>query len=179
VLLALPPGDQDIRLAFGMVQNTYAPEATRLGWVVVSPAAPGEVLFFDGSESVLPGFVDWIGSWVDIEGDAPHVAGPSNGGRSAFRYAAENPDRVRSIVTFPGFAESDADRAALAELTDVPTRMFVGGDDQTWVDAGERTAAEIEALGGDVEITVFPGEGHTMASTADGVLIFEQLESFR
>ena len=126
MLLALPSGGQDIRLARGMVENIYAPEAIRLGWVVVSPAAPGGVLFFDGSESLLPDFVDWIETWVDIEGGVPHVAGASNGGLSVFRYAAENPERVRSIVTFPGFAGSDADRAALSELTDVPIRMYVG-----------------------------------------------------
>ena len=113
------------------------------------------------------------------EGGAPHVAGVSNGGISAFRYAAENPGRVRSVVTFPGFARSDDDREALPGLGAVPIRMFVGEEDTSWVEAAERTAELVDTAAGDVELTVFPGEGHIMASTADGVLVFEQLESFR
>jgi len=35
------------------------------------------------------------------------------------------------------------------------------------------------ALNGDVQLTIFEGEGHIMDSTSDGVLVFEQLESFR
>lgn len=179
VLLALPPGSQDLQLTTRLVAGTYAPEAQRLGWVVVSPAAPDGVRFFDGSEALLPGFVDWIETWVDVEGGAPHVAGVSNGGISSFRYAAEHPDRVRSIVAFPGFARSDTDRAALAELVDVPVRLFVGETDTQWVDAGRETADLLADAGGDVELTIFPGEGHIMTSTADGTLLFALLESFR
>lgn len=179
VLLAFPPGGQDLGLTRRLVEGTYAAEAGRLGWVVVSPAAPDGVTFFNGSEDLLPGFVDWLATWVEPEGGAPHVAGVSNGGISAFRYAAGNPDEVRSIVTFPGFARSDADVDALEQLVDIPIRMFVGEDDTSWVRAGEDTLASAQAAGIDVELTVFPGEGHIMMSTADGVLIFEQLESFR
>lgn len=179
VLLALPPGGQDLGLARRLVENTYAPEANRLGWVVVSPAAPGGELFFDGSETLLPGFVEWIETWATLEGGALHVAGVSNGGISAFRYAALNPELVRSVITFPGFARSDDDRTALADLTNVPIRMFVGENDTSWVDAGKRTVDEIRSVGGDVELTVFQGEGHIMTSTADGTLVFELLESFR
>lgn len=179
VLLALPPGGQDLALARRLVEGTYAPEATRLGWIVVSPAAPDGQLFFNGSEAVLPAFVDWIETWVTPEGGSPHVAGVSNGGISAFRYAALNPERVRSVITFPGFARSADDRAALADLTDVPIRMFVGEDDTSWVDASEQTVEEVRSVGGDVALTVFAGEGHIMSSTADGVLVFELLETFR
>jgi pimeloyl-ACP methyl ester carboxylesterase len=179
VLLAFPPGGQDLGLTRRLVEGTYAAEAGRLGWVVVSPAAPDGVTFFDGSEELLPGLVDWLDSWVEAEGGAPHVAGVSNGGISAFRYAAGNPDEVRSIVTFPGFARSDADLDGLEQLVDVPIRMFVGETDTSWVGAAEDTLAAAQAVGLDADLTVFPGEGHIMTSTADGVLIFEQLESFR
>lgn len=179
VLLALPPGGQDLALARRLVDNTYAGEAQRLGWVVVSPAAPDGQLFFDGSERLLPGFVDWVETWVVPEGGSPHVAGVSNGGISAFRYAAENPERVSSVVTFPGFARSADDREALSDLSDVPFRLFVGENDTSWVEAAEGTTALLEDSDGDVELVVFPGESHIIGSTADGVLVFEQLESFR
>lgn len=179
VLLALPPGGQTLAIARRLVAQTYAPEASRLGWVVISPAAPDGELFFNGGEAVLPGFVDWIETWVTMEGGAPHVAGVSNGGISTFRYAAGQPDRVRSIVTFPGFARSDDDRAAIAELTEVPIRMFVGENDTGWVESGRATADAAAAAGVDVELTVVADEGHILDVTADGTVIFELLESFR
>ncbi len=179
VLLALPPGPQDISLTRNIVDNVYAPEAQRLGWVVVSPAAPDGVRFFDGSEALLPGFVDWIEAWVTPEGGAPHVAGISNGGLSAFRYAAENPDRTQSVIAFPGFPRNSNDRAALGELADIPIRLYVGETDTNWVGPSEQTVTEFRALDGDIELTIFPGEGHVMQSTADGTLVFAELESFR
>ncbi len=179
LLLAFPPGGQDIDLTISLMQGTYHSEAQRLGWVVVSPAAPAGQLFFQGSEALVPGFLDWVETWVSPEGGAPHVAGVSNGGISTFRYGAENPDRVRSMIAFPGFPRSEEDQAALAELTDVPVRIFVGGEDTGWIPQAEETVATLSGLGGDAEVTIFPGEGHVMRSTSDGTIIFELLESFR
>ena len=41
------------------------------------------------------------------------------------------------------------------------------------------TVEAFRAAGGDIEATVFEGEGHVMSSTQDGTIIFTQLESFR
>ncbi len=179
LLLAFPPGGQDLDLARVIIEGTYNAEAQRLGWVVVSPAAPNGELFFQGSESLVPGFLDWIETWTQPEGGSPHVAGISNGGISTFRFAALYPDRVQSLIGFPGSPRSDADSAALAELTDVPVRMFVGGNDTGWIPPAEAAAEALTDLGGDVELTIFPGEGHVMTSTQDGTVVFELLESFR
>lgn len=179
LLLAFPAGGQDLDLTRSLVEGTYAPEAQRLGWVVVSPAAPSGELFFQGSERLVPGLLDWVETWVTPEGGAPHVAGISNGGISTFRYAAQNPDRVLSLSAFPGFPRSEDDQAALAQLVDVPIRLYVGGTDTNWISPAEQAAGTFEALGGDVELTIFDGEGHIINATRDGVIIFEELESFR
>ena len=179
LLLALPPGGQDLALTLSLVTGTYSPEAQRLGWVVVSPAAPNGELFFQGSEALLPGFLDWVELWVTPEGGAPHVAGISNGGISSFRFGAQNPDRVQSLIAFPGFPRSEEDQAALAGLTDVPVRLFVGGNDTGWIGPAENAVESLTSLGGDAELTIFAGEGHVMDSTRDGTVIFELLESFR
>ena len=179
VALALPPGDQSLGTTRSTVDAVYASEAQRLGWVVVSPAAPGGDQFFDGGEDHLPRFVDWIEAWVTPEGGAPHVVGMSNGGLSAFRYAAENPQRTQSIVAFPGFPRSNGDRDALEELTHVPIMLYVGGDDTPWIGPSQETVAEFGALGGLIELTQFPGEGHVIPSTYDGRIVFNDLESFR
>ncbi len=179
VLLAFPPGDQSYDLTEGLVRGTYASEALRLGWVVISPAAPGGVRFTEGSEALLPGFLDWAETWVMPEGGAPHVIGISNGGLSAFRYAGGNTDRVLSLIVFPGFPQAPADRSAFADLTNVPIRMFVGGLDEPWIGPSEDTVDAVEQVGGDISLTIFEGEGHVMNSTRDGTVLFEQLESFR
>ena len=102
VLLAFPPGAQDLSVTQSTINSVYLQEALRLGWVVVSPVAPDGRLFHDGSEDVLGSFANWIDQWVTPEGGAVHVAGMSNGGLSSWRFAAQNPDRLQSLIAFPG-----------------------------------------------------------------------------
>ena len=180
VMLAFPPGGQDPGVTESVVENSYRAEALARGWVVVSPAAPrGGSNWFGGSEALVPDLMDWIEGWVTPEGGGLHIAGVSNGGISTFRAAGENPDRVRSIVVFPGFPRSDADKNALEDLTNVPVTMFVGGEDTTWITPMEDAEAELIALGGDVELEIFPGEGHIIDSLSDGVRIFDEMDAAR
>lgn len=179
VVFAFPPGGQDIGLARSFAEGTYLTEALERGWVVVSPAAPDGVLFFSGSEALVPGLLDWINTWVSPEGGKPHVIGVSNGGRSTFRAAAQNPDRFRSLLVFPGFPGSDADKAALEDLTDVPIRMFAGENDTAWVEPMQETLATLTDLGADATLEVVPGEGHIIGALSDGVRIFDELDASR
>ena len=179
VLLALPPGGQDLEITRNAHNAVYHGQALSLGWVVVSPAAPGGDLFFNGGGEVLPGFVDWIEAWVTPEGGAPHLAGISNGGISAFRFAGENPDRIQSLIAFPGFPESDDDKQALAELSGIPIRMHVGGTDAGWISRMQEAENLIVSAGGNVRLATYAGEGHVIQSTSDGEIVFGQLESFR
>jgi pimeloyl-ACP methyl ester carboxylesterase len=179
VLLAFPPGVQDFAITRTLVDNTYRNEALTRGWVVVSPAAPGGTKFFDGSEALVPGLLDWIDSWVTPENGKPHVAGVSNGGLSSFRVAAQNPDRFRSVLVFPGFPSSEEDQAALGDLVDVPVRMFAGENDPGWVAPMQETVATLTELGADATLEIFPGEGHIIGALSDGVQIFDELDALR
>ncbi len=56
LLLAFPPGPQTRSMV--VAGNGYwGAEAQARGWVVVSPVAPNETLFFQGSEQYLPRFI--------------------------------------------------------------------------------------------------------------------------
>jgi dipeptidyl aminopeptidase/acylaminoacyl peptidase len=176
-LLAFPPGAQSRELAFSVMQSTYLPEASARGWAVVSPVAPDGVLFFDGSESLVPALLDQVESVLDPEGGRFHVAGISNGGISTFRALALQPDRFASAVVFPGYALSE-DRAALDELT-LPIRMYAGELDADWVRRMEETADLITAAGGDVTLEIVPGEDHVIESLRDGVTVFDVLDAAR
>ncbi len=178
VVLAMPPGGQSVEVTQRMMLNVYHAEAVARGWVVVSPAAPGGRLFFDGSENRIPGFLEWVDGWVTAEGGRPHLIGVSNGGLSAFRLAAEQPEGYASIIAFPGFPRS-GDTAALSELTDIPIRLFVGELDTPWITPMESARDTVEGLGGDIELEIVPNEGHIIQGLQDGQQIFELLDSFR
>ena len=178
VVLAMPPGSQSVSTTESVVNSVYRTEALARGWVVVSPAAPGGQRFFDGSEDLVPGFLDWVEGWVTPEGGRPHLIGVSNGGLSAFRLAAQQTDAYESIIVFPGFPRS-ADTDALPELTDMPIRMFVGELDTSWVGPMDATRQTLEDLGGDVELQILPNENHIIQGLQDGRILFELLDGFR
>lgn len=178
VLLALPPGDQGLGLTTALAESTFGPEAFRRGWVVISPVAPDGVLFFQGSERFIGELLE-AHAWIRSEGDRVHVAGISNGGISTFRVAALMPDRVTSLAVFPGYPVSDEDRAALDQLSALPIAMWVGGNDPAWLDRMTEARDLLSSLGADVQFDVREGEGHVMPSMADGVDLYDFLETAR
>jgi len=178
VLLAMPPGGQGTELTLSLAESTYAPEALARGWVVITPAAPGGTLFFQGSERFIGEFLD-AHAWIRPEGGRYHLAGVSNGGRSAFRVAALDPDRFASLLVYPGFPSSEADRQALPDLASIPIAMFVGGEDSGWIEPMVEARDTLESLGASVAFEIREGEGHIMTSLADGVDIFDFFDSVR
>jgi predicted esterase len=179
VLLALPPGGQDLALTQSIVNGVYQTEALARGWVVVSPAAPNGELFFRGSEALISGFIQWMTGWVDAEGGAPHLSGISNGGISAFRVLAENPTAFRSVLVFPGFPQSETDKAALTTISGVPIRMFVGETDESWATSMEEAFRTLADAGVDVTLEVVAGQDHFILSMTDGVRVFDELDALR
>lgn len=178
-VLALPPGAQDEAMVDAGFDLYWAEQAPARGWLVVSPAAPGGVSFFAGSEVHLPALIEAVAAEHAIEHGRVHVAGPSNGGRSAMRLATRRPDLVASLLLIPGFPPTDADSARLGALLDVPVGFFVGGDDTRWVEASRTAHDALQALGHPkVSLTIYPGEGHTPASLTSGV-VFDTLDGFR
>ena len=180
VLLAFPPGGQNLELTQSVAEQTYVSEAIARGWVVLSPAAPvGGPLWYDGSETLVPAILDWVDTWVEPEGGSVHVAGASNGGLSAFAVAAVAPDRVQTLLVYPGFPRSDDAKAALSALVNVPVRMFVGETDAGWVEAMQSAFDTLTDLGGDAKLEIVPGEGHIIGALRDGVRIFDELDANR
>ena len=71
---SLPPGGQGQEEVDAGLDRYREAEALSRGWVVVSPAPPGE-LFFEGAERYLPELLDEVRGLVKPEGDAFHLSG--------------------------------------------------------------------------------------------------------
>jgi hypothetical protein len=178
VLLALPPGPQTKAMVVAGVDGYWGREGQNRGWVVISPIAPEGVLFFNGSERLLPEFLDRIAALYPPEGGKFHLAGISNGGISAFRIAVAQPERFHSLTAVPGFPQT-ADFDKLEQLTAIPIALFVGESDASWVERMEATAAELDRLGGQVSLEIVPNEGHVIQSLNGGKRLYDILEANR
>jgi len=178
VLLALPPGPQTEPMVEAGLGRYWGEQAATRGWIVVSPIAPGGTFFHQGSETVIPALLDHIAEKYPIEHDKFHLAGASNGGRSSFRVATLYPDRFLSLTVLPGFPPETVDAARLERIEQLPIAMFVGGEDERWIAAMQRTETDLRALGADVSLTILPGEGHVPPSL-DGDVMMEHLERVR
>jgi len=173
VVFTLPPGGQDHGTTEDVMAQIWARQARERGWVVVSPVAPAGA-FFTSGDALLPGLVDWAIAEYAPRGGKLHLAGVSNGGLSAFHAFALTPDRFDSITVFPGYPSGD-DREALDALAQIPVRLFVGGEDSSWLAASEDLRDELEQRDGDVELRVFPGEGHRIAALRGGEILFDTI----
>jgi predicted esterase len=177
ILLALPPGDQtEAMVEAGL--NYWEAEAAERGWIVVSPIAPNFTLFFRGSETHLPEFLNRIAEQYPPEGGKFHVSGVSNGGISAFRFAISNPDMVHSVVVLPGYPLEGFDQDNLANLQAIPVAMFVGENDGGWVTRMQTAEQALSDLGAAVTLDIRLGEGHVIRSLG-GEQLFDLLDSFR
>jgi len=178
VLLAFPPGPQTEQMVEAGFDRYWGDQASARGWIVVSPVAPDGQLFYRGGERLIPLLLDQIASEFQIESGRFHVAGWSNGGRSAFRVALDHPSRVRSLVVLPGGPPTEEDFGTLDRLAGIPVRMFAGGLDTAWVRRMQDTGERLKTLGIDVETTILPGEGHVPGSL-DGDPIMDLMEGLR
>lgn len=165
-LLALPPGDQSDAAVEAVLDRYFTVDATAAaGWVVVTATAPdraadegGRRLFYQDTAPLIE-LVDLIEAVTAPEGGLWHVAGPSNGGLSAFRFALDHPERTRSVIGLPGYP---TDPGAADALASVPISMFVGENDESWSTPMTAFAAELTAIGTSVQIDVRPGENHVL-----------------
>ncbi|MEZ5408011.1 MAG: alpha/beta hydrolase-fold protein [Acidimicrobiales bacterium] len=179
VLVAFPPGGQELDLARRIVDERWHDEAVARGWVVVSPAAPATGLYYnDASAALVPELLDAVAAEYPPEGGRFDLAGVSNGGLSAFKVALAHPDRFRSLVTFPGNSPAGGADPDLARLEGLGVALFVGGDDAAWRAGSEETEATLRRLGIPVELTVVEGEGHVIESLT-GAQLFDALERVR
>lgn len=177
VVLAFPPGGQDLELTRTILEETYQVKANERGWVVVSPVGPDGGLWFDADRELMEGLLDEVQRLFVADGASLALMGVSNGGLSAFHAFATRPEMFSGLVAYPGYPRSeDREDDVIAALARVPVRLFVGGLDTTWRDPMSALAAELDTAGGDVRLEVLEGEAHIIESLRDGQRLFDALD---
>ena len=164
-ILAFAGGGQSLRTTRNALENHWAGEAEKRGYIVVSPAAPMGQLFFRAGASVVPALLDTILQDYKVEENRFHIAGRSNGGLSAFHVAASYPKYFRSLTGFPGFLQ-DANRERLEGISGLCIYMHVGEFDPSWSRAMRGQAEILRDRGFRVHFEVEEGMSHGLDSLA-------------
>ena len=179
-ILAFPPGSQDMDMVDATLNGNFRAQAESRGYIVIEPAAPNGVLFFEGSEKIFPTFLTKILADYHVAQGKFNVAGNSNGGLSAFLIASKYPQYFVSLTGFPGFLD-DANAQQLSALGKLCIHMFAGALDSGWPEAMRDQAAKLRAAGYNVTYSLEAGQPHVIRTLtgAGAARLFEQFDAAR
>ncbi len=176
-VLAFPPGSQGPDMVMSTLMRNWQPEAEKRGYLVFIPAAPNGRLFYEEGARVFPEFIEKMLAQYKIRDNKLHIAGMSNGGRSAFFIAAAYPQYFWSVTGFPGYL-ADATPAQMDALAKLCINMHVGELDSGWVGEMKEQAAQFRAKGYTVHFTIEKGESHVIGALQGpgAARLFDQIE---
>lgn len=165
-VLGFGGGPQTMNVVDNVIARNFRDEAEKRGYIVVVPAAPSDDLFFEGGERIFPEFLKQILADYKIRNNKFHIAGPSNGGISAFHVASLNPDYFLSITAFPGYLWEETP-AHIQAISKMCISMFVGElDPMGWQPLMQKQAADFRARGISATYTVEKGQPHRLDTLA-------------
>jgi poly(3-hydroxybutyrate) depolymerase len=176
-ILAFTGGSQNESAVNTHLERFWTEQAEQRGYIVVSPAAPSGGLYFQGGDRIFPEFLDLILETYNIEDGKFHVAGASNGGRSAFHVAASHPEYFKSITGLPGYLPQ-ASTARIAAIQGMCIYMHVGENDPSWLRAMQNQSEQFERNDLQVRFQIAAGQGHFVRSLsgAGATRLFDQIE---
>jgi len=179
-VLAFSGGSQAERTVQMDLRRNWQAEAERRGYIVVIAAAPEGRLFFQGGERIFPEFLDLILADYRILDGRFSVAGPSNGGISAFTVAAAHPEYFVSVTGFPGYLQN-INPARMDALSNMCIYMFAGERDQPWAAAMNEQSKAFLARGMKVQTSLEAGQPHLIDMLAgEGARrLFDQFDAAR
>jgi predicted peptidase len=166
VILAFASGPQNLRMVDIDLKGYWAEEAEKRGYIVVSPAAPTDQLFFENNDKIFPEFLDMILRDYKVKGGKMHVAGPSSGGISAFHVATLYPKYFWSVTVFPGYLDDTTD-PMVEQLKPMCIYMYVGERDKDWEKAMKQQSQLFERKGSTVKYSIEEDQGHELDLDSD------------
>lgn len=176
-VLAFGGGSQTMDMVDSTIRRFWRQQAEQRGYLMILPAAPDGVLFFEGGERIFPEFLDKILAEYKIQDSKFHITGMSNGGISSFHVAALYPQYFRSITVFPGYLPEDSNER-IQRISKMCINMYVGELDTGWLEDMQQQSAKFRAKGMTVQFAIEKGQGHVPATLAgDGAKrLFDHFE---
>lgn len=176
-VLAFPPGSQTMDMVLTTLVQNWLPQNDRFGYIVVVPAAPNGRAFTGAGANVFPAFIEQLLREYKIRDSKFHIAGMSNGGRSAFHIASMYPQYFLSVTGLPGYLP-DPTPERVAALSNLCIYMHVGEFDTDWLDQMKQQASMFRSKGYTVRFTIEKNEGHVMRSLAydESARLYKQMD---
>lgn len=162
-VLAFGGGAQTMATIDLTLQRNWQNEAQKRGYIVILPAAPDDILFFQGGDKIFPGFIIMMLNNYKIQDNKFHAAGYSNGGTTAFLVAASYPQYFLSITAFPGYLLRDT-VANLNHISTLCINMYVGELDSGFLDLMRKQTDHFRRLGLAVRFSIEKGQGHILST---------------
>ena len=162
-VLAFGGGPQTMATIDLTLVRNWQNEAQKRGYIIILPAAPDDILFFQGGDKIFPEFIVMMLNNYKIQDNKFHAAGYSNGGTSAFLVAASYPQYFLSITAFPGYLLRDT-VANLNHLSKLCINMYVGELDSGFLDLMRKQTDHFHQLGLAVKLSIEKGQGHILGT---------------
>lgn len=125
-------------------------------FIAVSPQCPENTLWWEHTPT-LKALLDQVMAEYAVDDRRIYVTGLSMGGYGTWSLAMAHPDLFAAIAPICGGGFSEF----VEILRDVPVWAFHGDEDPAVpLAAGQRMVEALQAVGGDVRFTVYPGVGH-------------------
>lgn len=135
----------------------YLAEHAELPFILVTPQCPTN----RWDPMLVKSVLDEVAKTYRVDADRVILTGQSMGGHGAWMTAMWYPDRFAALVPLCGIG----DAADMARLKNLPTWVFHGDADDVVPFEADRVGVEsLKQLGGKVQMTVYPGAGHTIAA---------------
>jgi predicted peptidase len=179
-VLAFPPGSQGMDMVLTTIMQNWRMEGDRRGYIVIVPAAPYGRPFVAEGAKIFPEFIEKLLHEYKVLDNKFHVAGVSNGGRSAFHIAAKYPQYFRSVTGLPGYLP-DPTPERITALAKICIYMHVGEFDSDWLKQMQQQASDFRTKGYSVHFTIEKGEGHVMRTLTGerSERLFKEMEESR
>lgn len=177
-IIAFGGGPQTMATVDRVLTRNLQPEAEKRGYIVVAPAAPGGMLFFEEGARIVPDFLKMILEDYKIQEGKFHIVGPSNGGIAALHVAAGAPQYFLSVTAFPGYMWEPTP-AKLQAISKMCVFLYVGEHDEyRWHGEMQAEAEFLRAKGAVARYTVEKGQPHRLDTLAGAQAgrIFEGFE---
>jgi predicted peptidase len=166
-VLAFGGGAQTMATVDLTLQRNWLNEAETRGYIVILPAAPDDILFFQGGDKIFPEFIVTMLNNYKIQDNKFHAAGYSNGGTTAFLIAASYPQYFLSITAFPGYLLRDS-VTNLHNISKLCINMYVGELDSSFLDLMRKQSDLFRESGLAVKFSIEKGQGHILGTLGGG-----------